>query len=106
MCQHRPETVTNPSHFLWGKQGGILREKIPSKQLWNAKEQLCVDAVIVENAVTGAAVEVQLLGEPRHRTPLHTQLFLDNMPNMDEFCHGVLRCFRNTTEQIVHCLFF
>ena len=69
-CQHRPKSVSNPSHFLCGKDGGILREKILSEQFRNAQQQLRVNTVTVENAVAGAAVDVQPLRQPRHRAAL------------------------------------
>ena len=46
-----------------------------------------VYTVAVENAVAGHAARAQLPRKPRHRAPLRTQLLLNNMSNMDGFCH-------------------
>ena len=49
---------------------GVFRKKVSPQQLRNAEQQLCVNAVVVENAVAGAAVDVQLMCQPRYRTAL------------------------------------
>lgn len=60
-------------------------EEIPSQQLADTKQHLCVNTVTVENAVAGHAAGVQLPRQPRHAASLRTQLLLDDVPDVDGF---------------------
>lgn len=50
---------------------------------------MCVNAVTIKNTITSSSVKIQLFGQPRHRTPLRTQFLLNDVPDVDRFCHDV-----------------
>lgn len=68
---------------------GILHKEIPSQQPRNTEQYLRVNAVVVENSVARHAAGAKLLRQPCHRTSLRTQFFLNDVPDVDGFCHNV-----------------
>lgn len=50
---------------------------------------MCVNAIAVEYSIADTAVNIQLPRKPRYCSTLRTQFFLNNMPDVNGFCHTV-----------------
>jgi hypothetical protein len=66
---------------------GIELKKVAAQQEGNTTQNMRIDTVAVEDAVTSHTARAQLLAEPRDGTPLSLQFLMDFLSYVDVVGH-------------------
>lgn len=79
---------------------GIISQfahEVVLKDLRNLNKQLCVNAILAENAIYAAALTVEFTCQPTHRTFLTDEFFPDSFSDVDHSRPGSLNPRGNDT---------